>query len=88
MIGWLHRDRDQSVTNFGAGRVVSQADAGYSQIVVVAGGTGLPLRECNNLDWYALDQLEEALERHGYKVTKPRKRPLARRTHSSPVAST
>lgn len=70
---WSVRDRDSLATWFGAGMVVSQAHADYSQVVVVGRNTGKPLAECADLDWYVLDQLKEALERHGYRVTKRRK---------------
>lgn len=65
--------RDRLNCWFGAGQVVSQAHADYSQVVVVGRNTGKPLAECAELDWYAIDQLKAALERHGYRVTKKRK---------------
>lgn len=74
MRGWSMRDRDRMATWFGAGQVVSQAHADYSQVVVVGQNSGRPISECGNLDWYALDQIEAALKRHGYVVKKPKKR--------------
>lgn len=56
------------------GRIVSQEHADYSQVVVVGRNTGAPLRECDNLDRYALDQLADALTRHGYTVKKPKRK--------------
>lgn len=74
MRGWNERNRDTLATWFGAGKVISQAHADYSQVVVVGRNHGAPLAECGDLDWYALDQLEDALKRHGYTVKKPKKR--------------
>lgn len=82
--GWHARSRDRSATDIFArsddgmrlasyGEVISLAHADYSQVVVVGRNTGRPLPECNDLDWYALDQLQEALVRHGYTVKKPKK---------------
>lgn len=65
--------RDRLDCWFGAGKVISQAHADYSQVVVVGRNTGCPLSECTDLDWYAINQLKDALERHGYRVTKRRK---------------
>lgn len=44
-----------------------------SQVVVVGQNRARPLAECDDLDWYALDQLEAALQRHGYIVKKPKR---------------
>jgi len=71
MRGWLERDRDRMATHFGAGIVVSQAHADYTQIVAVGKNTGQPVSE-ESFDWYALDQMKRCLENHGYKVTKRR----------------
>lgn len=71
--GWSERHRNKLATWFGAGQIVSQAHADYSQIVVCGRNTGAPLSECNELDWFALHQLAEALRRHGYTVKPPRK---------------
>lgn len=73
MRGWSLRDRDRLATWFGAGQVVSQAHADYSQVVVCGQNGGRPLSECDDLDRVALDQLVSALTRHGYNVTKRRK---------------
>jgi hypothetical protein len=72
MMGWTSRSQDRSITHFGAGMVVSQAHADYSQVVVVGRNSGRMLEECDDLDWYALNQIEGALRRHGYTVQKPK----------------
>lgn len=77
MRGWSTRDRDRLATHFGAGIVVSQAHANYTQIVVVGKNTGKPISEANDLDWMAIDSLKQCLERHGYKVIKPRQKKVA-----------
>jgi hypothetical protein len=71
MMRWDDRHRDPLATHFGAGVVVSQAHADYSQVVVVGKNTGAPLSDCSDLDWYALDQLADALRRHGWTVKPP-----------------
>jgi hypothetical protein len=53
MRGWSMRDRERLATYFGAGMVVSQAHADYSQVVVVGRNTGHPIVECNELDHYS-----------------------------------
>lgn len=73
MRGWSERDRDRMATHFGAGIVVSQAHADYTQIVAVGRNTGQPVADATELDWYALDQMKRCLENHGFKVTKPKK---------------
>lgn len=77
--GWSMRDRDRMATWFGAGQIVSQAHADYSQVVVCGQNGGRPLDECDSLDRYALDQLVNALVRHGYSVKAPKK---PRKTHT------
>lgn len=69
--GWSLRGRDRLATWFGSGQVVSQAHADYSQVVVVGRNTGKPISECDDLDFYALDQIAEALRRHGWTVKPP-----------------
>lgn len=71
MQSWSQRDRDRMATNFGAGMVVSQAHADYSQVVVVGQNCGRPITECNDLDLYALGQIADALRRHGWSVKSP-----------------
>lgn len=66
--------RHPAATSFGAGAVISQAHADYSQVVIVARNSGVPADKADDLDWAALEQMQRCLERHGYKVTKPRKR--------------
>lgn len=72
MQGWSARDRDRLITHFGCGMVISQAHADYAQVVIVARNHGVTAAEAENLDSYALMQMKECLERHGYKVTPPR----------------
>lgn len=72
--GWSMRDRDRLATWFGPGRVVSQAHADYSQVVVCGHNGGAPIAECNDLDFYALDQIADALRRHGWTVKPPAKK--------------
>lgn len=71
--GWSWRERDRLATNFGAGMVVSQAHADYSQVVVVGQNRGRPIVECEDLDHYALGQIADALRRHGWTVKPPAK---------------
>jgi hypothetical protein len=74
MRGWSNRDRDSMATHFGAGIVISQAHADYTQIVAVGRNTGQPVADATTLDWSALDQMKRCLENHGYKVTQPRRK--------------
>jgi hypothetical protein len=74
---WSIRDRDRMATHFGAGMVVSQAHADYSQVVVVGQNRGRPIVECDDLDHYALGQIADALRRHGWNVKPPAKRKRA-----------
>jgi hypothetical protein len=71
--GWSMRDRDRMATWFGAGQVVSQAHADYTQVVVCGQNGGRPLDDCDDLDPYALTQLTTALVRHGYVVKAPKR---------------
>lgn len=73
MRGWSERNQDRMATHFGAGIVISQAHADYSQVVVVGRNTGHPIVECNDLDHYALGQIADALRRHGWTVKPPAK---------------
>ena len=73
MRNWGMRDRDSMATWFGAGRVVSQASADYSQVVVCGHNGGAPISECGVLDFYALDQIADALRRHGWTAKPPAK---------------
>lgn len=73
MQGWSMRDRDRLAVWFGAGMVVSQAHADYSQVVVVGRNTGKPIVDCDDLDHYALGQIADALRRHGWSVKPPAK---------------
>jgi hypothetical protein len=59
---------------FGAGKCISQAHADYTQIVAVGGNTGKHIRDANDLDWMALDQMADCLRRHGWRVRPPGKR--------------
>lgn len=73
MRGWSMRERDSLATWFGAGMVVSQAHADYSQVVVVGQNRGRQIVECDDLDHYALGQIADALRRHGWTVKPPKK---------------
>ncbi len=56
--------------SFGAGRVISQAHADYDQVVIVGQNSGQLLQDAETVSRYALVQMAECLERHGYTVTK------------------
>ena len=84
MRGWTWRDRDRLATHFGAGMVISQAHADYTQIVAVGRNTGQPIVECNDLDHYALGQIADALRRHGWTVKPPVKKPKRKRAAAVP----
>lgn len=74
-------ERHKPRLNFGAGVVISQAHADGEQVVIVSRNFGYRADEAEGLGWMALDQMQRCLERHGYKVTKPkRKKPAARST--------
>lgn len=79
--GWSWRDRDRMATHFGAGIVVSQAHADYTQIVAVGQNTGRPIQDCNDLNYGPLANMAECLIRHGWTVKPPanpkRKRAVA-----------
>lgn len=71
-----HNDRNHR--NFGAGVVISQAHADGEQVTIVHANTGWTADEATpgtytELSWRGLDQMQRCLERHGYKVTKPKK---------------
>lgn len=55
---------------FGAGKIISQAHADYSQVVIVGRNTGCRIEDAKDLDWHAIDQMKRCLESRGYKVTK------------------
>jgi hypothetical protein len=74
MRGWSMRDRDRMATHFGAGIVVSQAHADYTQIVAVGRNTGQPIEDCNDLDYLALQRMAECLIRHGWTARPPAKK--------------
>lgn len=73
MRGWSIRDRDKLATWFGAGQVISQAHADYTQIVAVGQNTGKPIEDCNDLEYFALQQMAECLIRHGWSAKPPAK---------------
>lgn len=73
-----YHDEDRSRRNFGAGVVISQDHADGEQVTITHGNTGWTAEEATpgtytELTWRGLDQMQRCLERHGYKVTKPRK---------------
>lgn len=74
MQSWHVRDRDPLALCFGSGTICSQEHADYSQVVVVGQNRGRRLCDCDDLDGYALDQLADALRRHGWTVKEPGKK--------------
>lgn len=64
---------DPSERSFGAGMVISQAHADHEQVTIVGRNSGVAAEDAKDLGWAALQQMAECLERHGYKVTKPKK---------------
>lgn len=70
---WSVRERDPLTANFGAGMVISQAHADWSQVVIVGRNSGVRACDATDLDFVALSEMAECLMRHGYKVAKPRK---------------
>lgn len=76
-----HR-REWLSASFGAGSCISQAHADHTQIVVVGRNTGKPLSEATDLDIWALEQMADALLRHGWRV-----KPPARKRRPSPGAA-
>lgn len=61
---------DRLQLDFGYGRVISQAHADDSQVVIVARNSGELARNAEGVDPWALEQMKMCLERHGYRVTK------------------
>lgn len=74
MQSWHARDHYPLDLYFGSGEVCSQAHADYSQVVVVGQNRGRRLCDCDDLDGYALDQMADALRRHGWTVKEPGKK--------------
>lgn len=74
MQSWCSRDRYPLALYFGSGVICSQEHADYSQVVVVGQNRGRRLCDCNDLDSYALDQLADALRRHGWTVKEPKRK--------------
>lgn len=68
---WSIRDRDRMATHFGAGMVISQAHADYTQIVAVGQNTGRPIQDCNDLNYGPLAAMAECLVRHGWTAKPP-----------------
>jgi hypothetical protein len=68
------RREGQFATNFGAGMVISQAHADCEQVVIVSRNYGVRADEATNLGPGALNDMAECLERHGYKVTAPKRK--------------
>jgi len=67
--------RDKMAANFGFGMVISQEHADTSQVVIVGRNSGVRASDADGLDWIAIEQMRQCLERHGYKVTKRRRKP-------------
>lgn len=59
---------------FRVGRVVSRDHSSAHQVVVVHAGGGDHIADANDLPHIALSMMADCLERHGWKVTKPRKK--------------
>lgn len=74
MRGWYRREDDNLATFFGCGVVISQDHADGEQVVIVSKNTGARADEANGLGWQALNDMQECLERHGYKVTPPKRK--------------
>jgi len=72
--------REGLSTSFGAGSCISVAHADHTQIVVVGRNAGKPLSEATDLDIWALEQMADALLRHGWRV----KPPVRKKTVKSP----
>lgn len=85
--GWSLRTRDKLATHFTGGMVISQAHADYSQIVVVGRNSGAMLAECNDLDTFALNQMADALQRHGWTVKAPSRLSMRRFKQKSESAA-
>lgn len=63
--------------DFGQGEVISQAHADANQLIVVGGNRGQTMEDFSNnenSDWFVIHQMKQYLEKHGYKVTKTRKK--------------
>jgi len=75
-----YHDKDRHRRNFGAGVVISQDHADGEQVVIVSRNFGCRADEAEVLGRMALDQMQSCLERHGYKVTKPKRKKLAARS--------
>lgn len=68
-----YHDSDRTCRNFGAGVVISQDHADGEQVVIVHANYGYRADEAEGLGWMALDQMQRCLERHGYKVARPKR---------------
>ncbi len=79
MSAWWSSSRGrQPDLNFNAGSVISCDHADGEQVVIVHGNCGQRAQDADHLGGQALDAMKGCLERHGYKVTKPRKpKPIA-----------
>jgi hypothetical protein len=73
--------RDDSLyrheTDFGYGKVISQAHADDDQVTVTGGNFGFNINDKRfdkHLSPWALEQMKQCLERNGFKVTKQRKK--------------
>jgi len=74
MLHWSVRSKAPTGLNFGYGAVVSQDHADYSQVVIIGQNRGVRAADAENVDWIALEQMKQCLERHGYSVKKRRPR--------------
>jgi hypothetical protein len=72
MVGEVDARGERSV-HCSAMRIISQCHADGEQVTITHGNLGRRADDANDLGWMALDQMQRCLERHGYKVTKPKR---------------
>ena len=73
MLYWQARRLHPLDLSFGPGCVISQDHADNAQVVIVHRNAGVRADEAKDLDWYAIQQMKECLERNGYIDNKRRK---------------
>lgn len=69
---WTSRKHRPYELDFYVGKVIAMDHASGTQVVLVKHGTGSSIHEAGP-DQSAIWQMQDYLQRHGYKVTKPRK---------------
>lgn len=77
MRSYHRRREDHLATWFGPGSVISQDHSSGEQVVIVSKNSGVRADEATGLGWQALTDMKECLERHGYKVTPPKRKKAA-----------